>query len=129
MAEGRPKQRLDKWLWAARFFKTRSLAARVVGEGSVRVNGERVTKTSTAISAGDTLTFPQGRTIRVVEVAGLSEKRGPAPEAQALYADHTPPPVPRVGARPTGKARRDLDAARAQGDATGGPLEPPEGGA
>nr|WP_238941557.1 RNA-binding S4 domain-containing protein [Jannaschia sp. Os4] len=124
---------MDKWLWTARFFKTRSLAARVVGDGSVRVNGERVTKTSTAVSPGDTLTFPQGRTIRVVEVAGLSDRRGPAPEAQALYADHTPPPVPRVGARPTGKARRDMDrdreGARPHGDATGGPLEPPEGGA
>ena len=124
-----PKQRIDKWLWAARFFKTRSLAARQVGEGHVRLNGARVTKAAQAVAPGDTLTFPQGRVVRVVEVAALSETRGPAPAAQALYRDRTPPPAPRAGPRPTGKARRDLDAARGHGDATGAPLEPPEGGA
>ncbi|MFO6463943.1 RNA-binding S4 domain-containing protein [Jannaschia sp. KMU-145] len=105
--------RIDKWLWQARFFKTRSLAARMVGEGRVRVNGERVIKASHGIAPGDSLTFPQGNRIRVVEVAALGTRRGPAAEAQALYLDHTPPPVPRVGPRPTGRDRRRLDAERA----------------
>nr|WP_238475758.1 RNA-binding S4 domain-containing protein [Rhodophyticola sp. CCM32] len=107
------KDRLDKWLWQARFFKTRSRATTRVSEGHVRVNGEKVHKKATLVSPGDVLTFPQGRLIRVVRIVGLATRRGPAPEAQALYEDMTPPsdPVPdRVGARPTKKVRRDLDA-------------------
>lgn len=106
------KLRIDKWLWHARFFKTRSLAARVVSDGAVRLNGDRVTKASINVAPGDALTFPQGRRIRVVEVVALGTRRGPAEEAQALYLDHTPPPVPRVGPRPTGKDRRKLDASK-----------------
>ena len=121
--------RLDKWLWHARFFKTRSLAARVIGEGSVRLNGARVAKPAQAVGPGDVLTFPQGRTVRVVEVLATGTRRGPAEEARALYEDRTPPPVPRAGPRPTGRDRRQMDAARGHGDATepGGPLEPPDG--
>jgi ribosome-associated heat shock protein Hsp15 len=107
-----PRQRIDKWLWQARFFKTRSLAARVVGEGRVRLGGERVVKASHGVAAGDVLTFPQGNRIRVVEIVALLERRGPAVEAQAAYLDRTPAPVPRTGARPTGRDRRRLDAAR-----------------
>ena len=121
--------RIDKWLWQARFFKTRSLAARVVGEGAVRLNGERVEKPAQAVAPGDVLTFPQGRVVRVVEVAALGTRRGPAEEARTLYEDRTPPPVPRAGPRPTGRDRRRLDAARGHGDATAGTgsLEPPDG--
>lgn len=107
--------RLDKWLWYARFFKTRSLAAKMVSEGRVRVNGERVTKTSHAVVAGDVLTFPQGRDVRVVEIAAIGTRRGPAPEAATLFVDLTPerpPPEPRVGKRPTKRDRRILDALR-----------------
>nr|WP_281493968.1 RNA-binding S4 domain-containing protein [Jannaschia sp. S6380] len=107
--------RVDKWLWHARFFKTRSLAAKVVTGPGIRVNGERVTKASHTVAPPDSLTFAQGDRIRVVEVAGLGTRRGPAAEAQALYVDHTPPPAPRVGPRPTGRDRRRMDAARDEG--------------
>ena len=111
-----PTQRLDKWLWMARFFKTRSLSAKLVTGGGVRVNGTRVTKASTSVKPGDTLTFVQGRQVRVVQLKDVAKRRGPAPEAQALYEDLSPPPEgpapPRVGARPTKKERRTLDAMR-----------------
>ena len=90
--ETAPAIRLDKWLFFARFFKTRTLAARVVQDGGVRVNGTRVSKPSAAVPAGDTLTFAQGRDIRVVTVRAAGTRRGPAPEAQALYEDRSPPP-------------------------------------
>ncbi|MEM9797407.1 MAG: RNA-binding S4 domain-containing protein [Pseudomonadota bacterium] len=107
---GAARLRIDKWLWQARFFKTRSLAARVVGDGAVRLNGARVEKVSQCVVAGDVLTFPQGRLIRVVEVVALGTRRGPATEAQALYSDQTPPAIPRSGPRPTGRDRRRLAA-------------------
>ncbi len=81
----------------------------------MRVNGNRVIKPAFAIGAGDTLTFPQGRNIRVVRILALATRRGPAAEAQTLFDDLTPPDTPkpaRVGARPTKKDRRDLDASR-----------------
>lgn len=109
--------RLDKWLFFARFFKTRSLAAKIVTEGGIRVNGQRVSKPSSAVRVGDTLTFAQGRNVRVVTVRAAGERRGPAPEAQSLYEDRSPPPTPtdptaprtEPGGRPTKKARRSLD--------------------
>ena len=76
------KLRIDKWLWQARFFKTRSLAAKQVSGGHVRLNGNRVLKPAQAIGPGDVLTFPQGRIVRVVRVEALGERRGPATEAQ-----------------------------------------------
>jgi ribosome-associated heat shock protein Hsp15 len=82
--------RIDKWLWYARFFKSRTLATRLVSEGHVRVNRERVTKSHGAIRPGDVLTFPQGREIRVVKVLDCGDRRGPAVEAQALYEDLEP---------------------------------------
>ena len=81
------KLRLDKWLWQARFFKSRGLAAEVIEAGSVRVNGTRITRPGRDIAEGDTLTFPQGDRIRVVRILALGQRRGPAPEAQALYLD------------------------------------------
>ncbi len=110
--------RIDKWLWHARFFKTRTLAAKVVSAGHVRVNAERVKKPSTNIKAGDGLSFMQGRQLRIVRIEALGDRRGPASEAQALYEDLTPkreaaaPPVERVGIRPTKKDRRAMDAIR-----------------
>ncbi|UWQ17199.1 RNA-binding S4 domain-containing protein [Jannaschia sp. M317] len=112
MTDAPARQRLDKWLWQARFFKTRTLAAKTVAEGKVRVNDDRVTKASAAVAPGDRLTFPTGSRVRVIEITALLSRRGPAPEAQAAYADHSPPVVPRVGPRPTGRDRRRLDAAR-----------------
>jgi ribosome-associated heat shock protein Hsp15 len=84
--------RIDKWLWHARFFKTRSLAARMVSEGRVRVNSVRVTRPGRTLAPGDVLTFAQGDAVRVVRVRAPGTRRGPAPEARALYDDLAPPP-------------------------------------
>jgi len=77
--------RLDKWLWHARFFKSRSLASRVCAEGKVRVDGEVVRKAHHLVRPGNVLTFPQAREIRVVRIQSLGERRGPATEARTLY--------------------------------------------
>ena len=116
--EARPTQRLDKWLWFARFFKTRSAAARLVSEGRVRLDGESCAKPHRAVGSGDTLTFPQGRRVRVVRIVGIGERRGPAPQAQALYDDLSPeaPPRPDPGPRPTGRDRRAIDRLRRSED-------------
>lgn len=115
------KIRVDKWLWHARFFKTRSLAAKQVSAGHLRLNGTKITKTAQSVTSGDVLTFPQGRQIRVVEVVAIGERRGPAPEAQALYLDKTPkqdilPANPRFEGkgRPDKKSCRALDLSRQQ---------------
>ena len=108
-------QRMDQWLWHARFFKTRGLATKLVSGGHVRVDGVRVSKPAHALRPGVTLTFPQAKRVRVIEVTALATRRGPAPEAQALYTDLTPPekdklpPNPRYEGkgRPTKKDRRN----------------------
>jgi len=79
------KARLDKWLWHARFFKSRALAARVIEKNGVRIDGRRVKKPGAAVRVGDTLTFVQGREVRVVRILTLGERRGPASEAATLY--------------------------------------------
>ena len=118
-AEAVESVRLDKWLWAARCFKTRSQATDACSEDKARVN-DRVAKASQAVKVGDTVDVvcPGGR--RVLEVRGLAERRGPAAAAQALYEDHTPPPEPDVhagdqqvagwdpGKRPDKRSRRKL---------------------
>ena len=83
--------RLDKWLWFARFVKTRSLATKLIVDGRMRVNGAPTQKAHYIVKLGDVLTFPLGRHIRVIEVVALGSRRGPAPEAQALYEDLDPP--------------------------------------
>ncbi|ROU03334.1 RNA-binding S4 domain-containing protein [Histidinibacterium lentulum] len=129
--EPRPTLRLDKWLWQARFFKTRGLAAAIVSGGRVRVDGSPVSKPARAVGPGDVLTFPQGDAVRVVRILALGTRRGPAPEARALYEDLTtaapdrgPPaaPAPRFdgGGRPSAKDRRDLSKHLGRGDAEGG---------
>lgn len=85
-----PKLRLDKWLFAARFFKNRDLAAEVIESGHFRLNGQRCKKPGHSVMAGDTLTFSQGHSLRVIRVLALSERRGPAQEAQQLYDDLAP---------------------------------------
>jgi len=84
-------QRIDKFLWFARFFKSRTLAASIVAAGRVRINGERCEKASATVKTGDVLTFPSGATVRVVKVVSGGERRGPASEARTLYEDMTPP--------------------------------------
>ena len=80
------KLRLDKWLWAARFYKTRSLAKAAIEGGKVHLGGQRV-KVSREISVGDTLQIRQGWDEKVIQVIALSNQRRGAPEAQALYAE------------------------------------------
>lgn len=78
--------RLDKWLWAARFYKTRSLATDEIGKGRVQVN-EQAAKPSRELRPGDAVALRQGTVLRTVVVVALSDIRGPAPVAQALYAE------------------------------------------
>ena len=73
--------RADKWLWYARFFKTRTLASRVCAAGQLRVGGSVVSKAHSKLKVGDILTFPQGRHIRVIKLGALATRRGPAIEA------------------------------------------------
>ncbi len=125
MSPSQGKLRLDKWLWQARFFKTRSLSANEVSAGHVRVNSDRVNKPAFLVSPGDVLTFAQARQIRVVRIVELGTRRGPASEAQTLYEDLSPPaekgksqdnlpPALRYEGkgRPTKRDRRKLDLKR-----------------
>lgn len=85
--------RLDKWLWCARFFKSRALAARFCAETGVRINGSPVVKPHYAIRPGDVLTFALGSNIRVARIRALANRRGPASEARLLYDDLTGAPA------------------------------------
>lgn len=82
--------RLDKWLWQARLFKTRSLAAAAVGAGGLRLNGQPLDKPGRLVGPGDVLTLrlPQG--VRVLRIAACGTRRGPAPEAATLYGEIPP---------------------------------------
>jgi ribosome-associated heat shock protein Hsp15 len=122
------KVRLDKWLWAARFFKTRSLAIEAIDGGKVKVNGERV-KRAKLIQTGDSVQIRLGPYEHLVAVRGLSERRGPAKEAQALYEETAESItgrervafqlkaahvlfVPETNSRPTKRDRRRLERFR-----------------
>ena len=106
-------QRLDKWLWYARFFKSRSLATKFCASGKLRVNEHVVRKTHQGLHVGDVLTFPTGRDIRVVRVQGLGARRGPAAEAQTLYDDLDPPtPGKKRAPRPLAAAKREQGSGR-----------------
>jgi ribosome-associated heat shock protein Hsp15 len=103
MPDGPQAIRLDKWLWQARFCKSRGVAARLIAEGAVRVNAARVVKPATSVHVGDGLSFALGGRVRAVRILGLGTRRGPATEAQALYADlDAPPPAPPL--EPDGEA-------------------------
>ena len=78
--------RIDKWLWAARFFKTRSIAKTAIEGGKVHIDGQRV-KVSREIGIGDIVVVKQGWDEKEIEVMALSDRRGPASEAQQLYAE------------------------------------------
>jgi ribosome-associated heat shock protein Hsp15 len=113
--------RVDRWLWAARLFKTRSQASKACTAGHVKVN-EDAAKSAKQVKVGDRIdaTTPGG--VRVVVVTQLSEKRGSADQARALYDDHSPPPPPREerdfarrdrgAGRPTKRERRILGRVR-----------------
>ena len=117
------KLRIDKWLWAARFFKTRSLAITAIESGKVEVNETRV-KPAKTIDVGDMIGIRLGPYQFVVEVLALSDKRGPAPQAQKLYSETAESRKRREDlayerkaqaqqetreGRPTKKERRDID--------------------
>ena len=118
-AETAATQRLDRWLWFARFVKSRTLAAKLVASGKVRVNRERAQKASRLVRAGEVLTFPLGPHIRVIKILAPGTRRGPASEAQQLYEYLSPPapvaPKPEAGerdkgaGRPTKAERRQID--------------------
>ncbi|ATX65911.1 RNA-binding S4 domain-containing protein [Roseinatronobacter bogoriensis] len=118
MTEPRPILRLDKWLWQARFVKSRALAAKLVEGAGVRVNSNRIAKPAYNVGAGDVLTFALGERVVVLRILALGTRRGPAPEARGLYEDLSPPPpskdlsrpVPVAGGRPDKRARRRFDA-------------------
>ncbi len=80
------KLRIDKWLWAARFYKTRSIAKQAIEGGKVRIDGQRV-KVSKEVQTGDVVTVRQGWDDKIVEIIQLSDQRRGAPEAQSLYRE------------------------------------------
>lgn len=86
MTTGENDVRIDKWLWAARFFKTRSLATEAVDSGRVRLGGERI-KPARTVKLGDKLTIDNGSETWEVLVQDITDKRGPAPVARALYEE------------------------------------------
>mgnify|MGYP006277236759 CR=1 FL=1 len=102
-----PGDRIDKWLWRARFFKTRSLAAQAVACG-LRINGRRVEKPGATVRPGDVLTFARGRTIFVVEIAALGDRRGPPREARTLFLDRGTTTTPKAGPAPDSRERQAL---------------------
>ncbi len=86
--------RIDKWLWAARCFKTRGLASEACAGGHVKVNGTSV-KSAKLVRRGDEISVRTGEELRILAVKGLSDRRGPAPVALTLYVDKSPPrPAP-----------------------------------
>jgi ribosome-associated heat shock protein Hsp15 len=91
-------QRLDKWLWFARFARTRSLAAKLCQSGLVRLGGATTEKPNRAVRIGDVLAIPHGRMVRTVQVRGLGSRRGPPAEARALY-EEVGQPTPREPGR------------------------------
>lgn len=120
---GETSQRLDKWLWFARIAKSRTLAATAVTEGKIKVNRVKAEKASQLVKVGDVITSRMTRTIKVLKVVAIGTRRGPAPEAQRLYEDLTPPEPRNEGkeekvgwaeraagsGRPTKRERRQID--------------------
>jgi ribosome-associated heat shock protein Hsp15 len=99
--------RVDKWLWFARFARTRTSAAKIVTEARFRVNGQPTDKAHYAIRAGDVLTFALGPHIRIIKVVALAIRRGGAPEARLLYEDLDPPQLKPRSAEPTTAVRAE----------------------
>ena len=119
------KVRIDKWLWAARFFKTRSLAVDNINKDRIQINGQNV-KPAREVKIGDTILIKLQREYKTVIVKGLSQVRGPAPIAQQLYEEtpesiaererraearrYAPEPAHHMrGGRPTKRQRRDIE--------------------
>ncbi|GAB3660298.1 RNA-binding S4 domain-containing protein [Ramlibacter alkalitolerans] len=128
---GMDRLRIDKWLWAARFYKTRSLATEEIDKGRVAINGQDV-KPAREVKVGDTVSMRREGLTRTVRVLGLSDMRGPAPVAQQLYEETAESLAERQKAleqrrfarepalaiehgRPTKRGRRDLEEAQRAG--------------
>ncbi len=107
-----PDLRLDKWLWFARFVKSRSLGTKLVVDGNMRINGAPTHKAHYAVKVGDVLTFALGKHIRVIKIAALGMRRGPAPEARLLYEDLDPPAPRDAPVRDAAFEARDEGAGR-----------------
>lgn len=116
------KQRLDQWLFRARFFKSRTIAGAECKAGKIRVDGAIIRKASAVVGVSQVLTFPKAEIIRVIKVLGLPKRRGSAPEAATFYEDLTPAqnrlktkvglsPAqrPKGAGRPTKKDRRAME--------------------
>ena len=127
------RQRIDRWLWAARFYKTRSVAVEEIGRGRVSLNGQEVQKPARDVKPGDVVAVRQAHVQRTVVVLHLSEMRGPAPVAQQMYEEtpeslqareqaaqqrrDAPEPAHSIEhGRPTKRGRRELDQAQRWGD-------------
>lgn len=98
--------RIDRWLWFARFFKSRTLAAEACASSGMRSNGAPVGKPGHGVKVGDVLTFPLGPHIRTIKVLALAARRGPFAEARQLYEDLVPP-IAGAGLRDPAVAARD----------------------
>ncbi len=111
-----PAQRIDKWLWSARFIKSRSRAAALVSKGKIRRNGERISKPGQKIKPDDILTFALNKQIRVIRVLSLATRRGPYSEAILLYDDLAPPQAAKKARTPccdlSAPARREPGSGR-----------------
>jgi ribosome-associated heat shock protein Hsp15 len=101
------RQRIDKWLWHARFVRTRTAAAALATGGKVRLNSERINAASQVVRAGDVLTIALDRNVRVVKVVGFAERRGGPEAAGELYTDLSPP---------TDRSARPLEAEKPSRD-------------
>ncbi|KZK76148.1 Heat shock protein 15 [Pseudovibrio sp. W64] len=117
--EAQESLRIDKWLWYARITKSRTLAQKLAVSGHVRLNKDKIAAAKTAVKPGDVLTITMPRRLLILKVLKLGTRRGPAPEAQLLYEDMSPPPPPKetqvqvakreAGAgRPTKRDRRQI---------------------
>ena len=118
------KQRLDKWLFFSRAVKSRTLAQKLIETGVVRVNSERTVRSDHQVGAGDVLTMTVHSRLLVWKIIASGTRRGPPSEAQALYEDLSPPPLPCEpppplfaqrepgSGRPTKKERREIDSLR-----------------
>jgi ribosome-associated heat shock protein Hsp15 len=128
LADDTKALRLDRWLWYARFFKTRNLATRLIASGKLRLNGEVMSKPHRTAVVGQVLTFMQQNDVRVIEIVVLGQRRGPATEAAELYNDLSPPVARtkvdettvqgfenrlRGSGRPTKRLRRETDQLKA----------------
>lgn len=124
MSDDAARIRLDKWLYHARFAKSRGVAADMVGAGHVRVNADKASKPAQKVGPGDVLTLAKAERVFVVRILAPGVRRGPATEAQTLYDDLTEPApeapakapsydnAHRDGGRPTKRDRRKIDEAR-----------------